>query len=567
MSRLLSFLKTSKHSKDFIFSTLHFNFDTASTKHRDQSFVGRNLITACGNYTRGEFVIENAHAKRFVNVNIRGKWVAYWGDALHGSTNFSGRLSSMVSFLHEAVFKIDWKTIRSLQGMGFLQGTSDIGPLTKCGNLAGEDLSRPLLRPGSQAWRAQKCQEAAEKSTSEEDEDGVRRTRPGELMWGHGSPLQINLAGKKKPFHDGGGLPSQGRWHPKQRMVSESSLGANLRMRWLKILTGQTPASQDFDYKRAYCTLACQRAVASPSFEAMILEGRAVWREELARHGACEQIVSKDPPKGQPTFLHQLSEQGQISQNPDFRDMTLSSLSYGNGVTIGYNSKMPRVPAFFERKRRWGKLDEPWAVKHDEINYRSVKGLESQIQRQFEAGAIHDQMEEMHIEEAKVRGSQFLLADLGAQLKPNGKTRVLHDGARKVSINSMVIQRDQTRAAGAGELSRALSIGKAEGRSMLGLVGDAADAHRMPRHIEADWYRLACRIKPEKVWINKVGTFGISSAGYWWGRLISLPQRFQYALLERAAVFFSLLMADDWAWLSSGPHAILNILIMPFYLN
>eukprot|EP00973_Karenia_brevis_P027076 3736543-Karenia_brevis.AAC.1 len=58
---------------------------------------------------------------------------------------------------------------------------------------------------------------AAENDTSDEDDDGVRRPKRGEKEAGVGPCLMVTGFGKKKPFHDGCGLSSAGRWEPDRR--------------------------------------------------------------------------------------------------------------------------------------------------------------------------------------------------------------------------------------------------------------------------------------------------------------------------------------------------------------
>eukprot|EP00973_Karenia_brevis_P020965 2883346-Karenia_brevis.AAC.1 len=59
--------------------------------------------------------------------------------------------------------------------------------------------------------------ELAERETSDEDEDGNRRTKRGEADGGVGGCIMLMLAGKRRPFHDGCGLASSGRWEPERR--------------------------------------------------------------------------------------------------------------------------------------------------------------------------------------------------------------------------------------------------------------------------------------------------------------------------------------------------------------
>ena len=47
------------------------------------------------------------------------------------------------------------------------------------------------------------------------------------------------------------------------------------------------------------------------------------------------------------------------------------------------------------------------------------------------------------------------------------------------------------------------------------------------------------------MFINRVGTFGMSSASYWWGRLAAAIQRAGLQVVSRAWLLWVMLYADD----------------------
>ena len=49
----------------------------------------------------------------------------------------------------------------------------------------------------------------------------------------------------------------------------------------------------------------------------------------------------------------------------------------------------------------------------------------------------------------------------------------------------------------------------------------------------------------EEVWLNKVGTFGVGSAGYWWGRAGAALLRLAHYLVPRDHAVWALPFADD----------------------
>ena len=48
------------------------------------------------------------------------------------------------------------------------------------------------------------------------------------------------------------------------------------------------------------------------------------------------------------------------------------------------------------------------------------------------------------------------------------------------------------------------------------------------------------------VFVNTVGTFGVSSAAYWWGRLAAAVHRTGLAVVSALWPLWALLFADDW---------------------
>ena len=77
-----------------------------------------------------------------------------------------------------------------------------------------------------------------------------------------------------------------------------------------------------------------------------------------------------------------------------------------------------------------------------------------------------------------------------------------------------------------------------------------------------DWALQACRLDStsDAIWLNKVGTFGIASAGYWWSRLASGIGRASVYILGSLAAWV-LLYADDLRITSSGSTKMEAILL------
>ena len=53
------------------------------------------------------------------------------------------------------------------------------------------------------------------------------------------------------------------------------------------------------------------------------------------------------------------------------------------------------------------------------------------------------------------------------------------------------------------------------------------------------------------MWLNTVGTFGVGSAGYWWGRAGAAVIRLAHYLQGRDRMLWMLLYSDD-SWVTAG---------------
>ena len=151
-------------------------------------------------------------------------------------------------------------------------------------------------------------------------------------------------------------------------------------------------------------------------------------------------------------------------------------------------------------------------------NYASVEGHIRELEELFRQEQALGWMAELDEEEAKkTYGDRLFIAALGVVNEP-GKIRVVHDGSNGVGVNHRIRPRDQTRSPGAGELRQLMREWAAEGRKSFALAGDVSKAHRGIKIRREDWGFQACRLRPGKVWVNKVGTYGMGSAAYYWAR-------------------------------------------------
>ena len=400
-------------------------------------------------------------------------------------------------------------------------------------------------RTGEGVWEPRSF-EVAEDS-SDEDEDGHVKPQLGDGVWGRGPPLTARMFGKRVPFCDGFGLCSLGRWCPSRRRCAEDtpSLGfaESLGKELLKILVRRV------DLVSLAAKLSLGKVSDNPFSSEVLAEGRELLFTALEYAGA--KLPVRERTEGQPFYLAAMEELLRISGDPDSRVFFSSSVSFAKGVRLGPGVCLPRVPSVFEKKEKWRKYDsgfcEPGAERE---NYLSAREHAGEVQQQFQAEAALGAMVEVTTAEARAQfGKQLAVASLGALEKKDGTYRVVHGGANGITVNSAIRVRDQIRSPGAGELRAALQ--ELPGQC-FGLTGDVERAHRLVKIAAADWGLQACKTGvggSDKLWLNKVGTFLISSAAYHWSRLMSGLGRAAFYLLGKREIFM-LVYVDDLLWLA-----------------
>ena len=99
------------------------------------------------------------------------------------------------------------------------------------------------------------------------------------------------------------------------------------------------------------------------------------------------------------------------------------------------------------------------------------------------------------------------------------------------------------------------------------LTGDVARAHRLVKVAEVDWGLMACKTgTSSRIWVNRVGSFGISSAAYHWSRLMSGVGRSVYYALGKSELFL-LVYVDDLLWMVCEAKGLELIVMSIFYLE
>ena len=394
----------------------------------------------------------------------------------------------------------------------------------------------------------------AERDTSDDDETGRPRPLLGAGNLGKGPPLTTRWGGKYRPFHDGSGLCSRGRWLPSCRTPLAAPAVA------LRAIIKKHLASIP-DRRRLLFYMACGRQQFPPFPDEMLNTARSElaglllpFVHRLGPHvpPTTEALLHVAP--YQPFHLNLLGAYLAAIDDPDFDILTRETDSFTTGVRVGVGCRLPRTPAVFERKLKWRNLDDtPFDPQRE--NYASAVGAAKQLQAQFEEERAMGMCFDVTLADAQrcYPGDSLRLASLAAIDKGDSTFRVLHDGTHGVRVNNDTQPRDQTRMPSAGELRCVLEHARSIGGLHFSLQSDVHKAHRRFKNAQRDWGYQACQIYEGTVWLNRVGTFGVGTGCYWWARLAACLARAGLTVTDFEELW-QLLFADDVLWIAAGPN-------------
>ena len=353
----------------------------------------------------------------------------------------------------------------------------------------------------------------------------------GFWVGGHGTPRQTYVLGKVKPFHDGAGLTSAGRWAAKDRQYPSGRRWDSLREDIYKLLTGHKT-----DDGKAWGSEGLQRALlqfcVTPKTavfpEDLVLKGRDILKAWIKTQCSDFPTQEEDVTEGQPFTLSIIFHLLREMRDPDYGVFA----EFKTGVTAGIASPLPRNPALFEEQTTW-RLPEVFSDVSDAENYGSLEEHKDAVRKLFMEERAEGMMDfatpEVFFEKFKGRAT---VSSMAAILEKGGtKLRVLHDGTHTVHLNNRIRCRDKLRSPGVAEKHTQFRQRRADGQIVLSLLLDVSKAHRRVKIMGSEQGYLGCRLDNEHIWWNLVGTFGISSAAYWWARLIGGVIRLLHGLL------------------------------------
>ncbi|CAE7346838.1 DSK1 [Symbiodinium sp. KB8] len=206
------------------------------------------------------------------------------------------------------------------------------------------------------------------------------------------------------------------------------------------------------------------------------------------------------------------------------------------GLPLGILEQLPRTPHVFEEQLKW-------PLENEKFDEDVEEGLMARMTlREFK---------ERYGENPAIASLAIIVED---ELKD--KKRIIHDATHGVRVNHRIKCRDKIRAPGAREKKQLLREMIDENRVAFSVVGDISKAHRRYKHQPSEHGFMGCQLSTEEtisgdpdsqlVYVNLVGTFGLSCASYWWTRIAACGVRFPLDLLLYADDLESLGMETDY---------------------
>ena len=363
---------------------------------------------------------------------------------------------------------------------------------------------------------------------------------------GRGKPRQCQPPGKERQFHDGAGLSSMGRWDVEPRVWCEDSFWTELRGETMKLILQHLPDSLSLDRACFEMAVKGEEGCGIVKNETLKQRIRDLWITLLQKHGSQQEDLGYKA-AGQPFFLRLMKELLAFAGDAD-REFLLQGES---GFPVGVINPLPRTPHIYEEQTSWRLEDDPHML--EEVwrsNYQSVEQHVDFVREHFNEECAEGLMECLTLDEAKaLYGDRIAVSSLAVLVEDQhqGKRRVIHDATHGTKVNNRIKCRDKVRSPSAREKQYLLAYFQKKRCTVVSLVGDISKAHRRILHAPEERGLLACRILPtdDHIYVNRVGTFGLACASYWWSRIAGCGVRLVHELLGPSMPIELLIFADD----------------------
>ena len=389
----------------------------------------------------------------------------------------------------------------------------------------------PTGREGESGKKVRKVEE------EEETSDPLWPKFPG----GKGRARVCEWKGNQVPFHDGGCLQSPGRWDLGSRIYPEQEGWAAVRKDLVALITERAGGEAKLE-RECFSMSRGGEGVKLAKDEGLLeVIRKKLWSFCGSPEGGLERA------EGQPFWLSLVKDVLEKAGDSDFEFLKEAE----TGLPLGIKHPLPRTPQSFERQTEWALQDDPtmeYAMARP--NYPSAAEHEQHLRDHLEAEVKEGLMEKMTTSEFERKfGQDRAIASLAVLVEDeiSGKKRVIHDGTHGIRVNHRIKSLDKLRMPGGREKKYLLRGFRMSRDIAFSLFGDFGKAHRRFKYREDERGYLGCKVKQEEeiVYVNKVGTFGVNSTPYWWGRISGALIRLCHAILGPDFPVEMLLYADD----------------------
>ena len=423
--------------------------------------------------------------------------------------------------------------------------------------------------------RKRKCEETGKRTLEGKEGNGsekIRKVEQGDppvidpssppVKGGTGRARECSWKGHKVAFHDGGCLLSPGRWDRKRRWhpTGERWDGFRKRLRTLVLekAGGETNLEREC-FSMARGAQGCKLVQDEDLLQSL--------RSEMGVFIGSPEAADEISP-GQPFRLELMKRVLEEAGDGDCGFLEEAK----EGFVVGVLHPMPRTPAAFEQQVEWSLQDDPtggYAL--EKKNYPSAGEHEEHLRAHLEGEVEEGLVERMTRGDfERTFGENRAISALAVLVEDEltGKKRVIHDGSHEVRVNHRIKCQDKLRMPGGREKRYLLAQFEEERAVAFSMIGDFGKAHRRFKYRRDEQGFLGCVVTSDDGWVyvNKVGTFGVASTPYWWGRLSGSLVRLAHYLLGPSVPLELLLYADDLEALGLGPEGRKGLVMVFCYL-
>ena len=434
---------------------------------------------------------------------------------------------------------------------------------------AGDAAPHQDIGPEEIAELVEKAQQEAEKEIKKNERLVSHHTRSGEGL--KKAPLKVHYKGRIRDMCDGLGKCSPGVRPAGFRGGVRGEAARRLgEVFWNEVedLVGSMDKKERL---QLMAKLALGKFECSP-FEKDI----AVRRERIDKALKDLGFFPDRREKDRDTAINFRRVQAFAKVTEDEDTAFLEGLA-ATGVPLGVRGEIPHVPEVYDKKEKGEKEDSGfvWDGEVDEeprSNYGSAVAHLDKVKKIVEDEEKKGWIKKMSLQEARSRyGSDVQVASLGAVPKdPSwGEIRVVHDGTHGIAVNTQIKQPNRMTFPQCDDLEVAAEALKKSGaKEKMLFAFDIKAAHRLIPIQEEDWALQSFRLEEkDELYVNMVGTFGVASAAFWWGRAAAVIFRVFHRVLPGRLLFYLMLFADDGLLMAAGEDYHKVVMALFLYLD